>query len=132
MSTTTTYNSLLAMVGGVTGAVLGGMDGLLYALTILVVLDYLSGVASAIVRHRLSSAVGYIGIMRKVFIFLLVALANLIDRHVLGQPGVLRAAVLFFYISNESISILENATKIGLPVPDKLTHFLKDLHNKEE
>ena len=114
------------------GGFLGGKDGLLYALLVLIVLDYITGVLFAIDQKQLSSAVGYKGIARKVLIFVLVGTANVVDVYILGKAGVLRAAVIFFYISNEGISILENASHLGLPVPEKLQSVLKQLHQKEE
>ena len=119
-------------LGALLGGLLGGKDGLLYALLVLIVLDYITGVLNAIDQRELSSAVGYKGIARKVLIFVLVGTANVVDVYILGKAGVLRAAVIFFYISNEGISILENASHLGLPVPQKLQSVLKQLHQKEE
>ena len=119
-------------LGALLGEFLGGKDGLLYALLVLIVLDYITGVLNAIDQRELSSAVGYKGIARKVLIFVLVGTANIVDVYILGKAGVLRAAVIFFYISNEGISILENAAHLGLPVPKKLQSVLRQLHQKEE
>lgn len=119
-------------LGGLLGGFLGGKDGLLYALLVLVILDYITGVLNAIDQKRLSSSVGYKGIARKVLIFVLVGTANVVDVYILGKAGVLRATVIFFYISNEGISILENAAYLGLPVPQKFQSVLKQLHQKEE
>lgn len=119
-------------LGGIVGGFLGGKDGLLYALLVLVILDYVTGVLNAIDQKRLSSSVGYKGIARKVLIFVLVGTANVVDVYILGKAGVLRATVIFFYISNEGISILENASYLGLPVPQKFQSVLKQLHQKEE
>ena len=118
-------------LGALLGEFLGGKDGLLYALLVLIVLDYITGVLNAIDQRELSSAVGYKGIARKVLIFVLVGTANIVDVYILGKAGVLRAAVIFFYISNEGISILENAAHLGLPVPQKLQSVLRQLHQKE-
>ena len=123
---------VLSIVGGILGGFLGGMDGLLYALICFIVLDYITGVLSAIDQRRLSSAVGFKGIARKIIIFVLVGVANILDIYILGHASVLRAAVIFFYISNEGISILENASHLGLPVPEKLQSVLKQLQQKEE
>lgn len=118
-------------LGGVLGWYLGGWDGFLYALLAFVIADYLTGLACAIVNHQVSSAVGFKGIARKVLIFILVGLANLLDVYVLGESGVLRTAVIFFYISNEGISLIENAARLGLPVPQKLQNALASLtHTK--
>jgi len=119
-------------LGAIVGGFLGGKDGLLYALLVLVILDYVTGVLNAIDQKRLSSSVGYKGITRKVLIFVLVGTANVVDVYILGKAGVLRATVIFFYISNEGISILENASYLGLPVPKKFQSVLKQLHQKEE
>jgi toxin secretion/phage lysis holin len=119
-------------LGAIVGGFLGGKDGLLYALLVLVILDYITGVLNAIDQKRLSSSVGYKGIARKVLIFVLVGTANVVDVYILGKAGVLRATVIFFYISNEGISILENASYLGLPVPQKFQSVLKQLHQKEE
>ena len=119
-------------LGAIVGGFLGGKDGLLYALLVLVILDYITGVLNAIDQKRLSSSVGYKGIARKVLIFVLVGTANIVDVYILGKAGVLRATVIFFYISNEGISILENASYLGLPVPQKFQSVLKQLHQKEE
>jgi toxin secretion/phage lysis holin len=117
-------------VGGWLGYFLGGCDGLLYALIAFVVIDYITGVMCAISDHTLSSAVGFKGICRKVLIFLLVGIANVLDVQVIQTGSVLRTAVIFFYISNEGVSLLENAAHLGLPVPDKIKVVLEQLHDK--
>lgn len=106
------------------------MDGFLYALIAFVVIDYITGVMCAIADKNLSSGVGFKGICRKVLIFALVGIGNIIDVQVLGSPGVLRTAVIFFYLSNEGVSILENSTHLGLPVPEKLKEVLAQLHER--
>lgn len=108
-----------------------GCDGLLIALVVFVVVDYLTGVMCAIADHKLSSAVGFKGICRKVLIFLLVGIANILDVQVIGSGSVLRTAVIFFYISNEGVSLVENAAHLGLPVPDKLKDVLEQLHDRD-
>jgi toxin secretion/phage lysis holin len=117
-------------LGGWLGYFLGGCDGLLYALIAFVVIDYITGVMCAISDHTLSSAVGFKGICRKVLIFLLVGIANVLDVQVIQTGSVLRTAVIFFYISNEGVSLLENAAHLGLPVPDKIKVVLEQLHDK--
>ena len=121
-----------AVIGGWLGYFLGGCDGLLYALIAFVVIDYLTGVMCAINDKTLSSEVGFKGICRKVLIFLLVGIANILDVHVIGAGSVLRTAVIFFYISNEGVSLLENAAHLGLPVPQKIKEVLEQLHNRAE
>ena len=114
------------------GYFLGGCDGLLYALLAFVVIDYITGVMCAINDKALSSEVGFRGICRKVLIFLLVGIANILDVNVIGTGSVLRTAVIFFYISNEGVSLLENASHLGLPVPQKIKEVLEQLHNRAE
>ena len=127
-----TIQLVFATVGGWLGYFLGGCDGLLYALIAFVVIDYITGVMCAIADKALSSEVGFKGICRKVLIFLLVGIANIIDVQVLGAPGVLRTAVIFFYLSNEGVSLLENAAHLGLPVPDAIKTVLEQLHDRSD
>lgn len=127
-----TFQAVIAALGGWLGYFLGGCDGLLYALIVFVVLDYITGVLCAIADRRLSSAVGFKGICRKVLIFALVGVANILDVHVIGTGCVVRTATIFFYISNEGVSILENAANLGLPVPKKVKEVLKQLHEGAE
>lgn len=127
-----TIQLIFAAIGGWLGYFLGGCDGLLYALIAFVVIDYLTGIMCAISDHTLSSEVGFRGICRKVLIFLLVGIANILDIHVLGNGSVLRTAVIFFYISNEGVSLLENAAHLGLPVPEKVKDVLEQLHGRVE
>ena len=112
--------AIFAVVGGWLGYFLGGNDGLLYALLAFVVLDYITGVMCAVADKKLSSAVGFKGICRKVLIFSLVGIGHLLDTHIFGEAGVLRTAIIFFYISNEGLSLVENAAYLGLPIPTKL------------
>lgn len=123
---------VFSMIGGWLGYFLGGCDGLLYALIAFVVIDYITGVMCAINDKTLSSAVGFRGICRKVLIFLLVGIANILDVQVIGTGSVLRTAVIFFYISNEGVSLLENAAYLGLPVPEKIKEVLEQLHDRSE
>ena len=125
-----TIQLVFAAIGGWLGYFLGGCDGLLIALVVFVVVDYLT-VMCAIADHKLSSAVGFKGICRKVLIFLLVGIANILDVQVIGSGSVLRTAVIFFYISNEGVSLVENAAHLGLPVPDKLKGVLEQLHDRD-
>ena len=117
-------------VGGFLGWFLGGLDGFLYALIAFTVIDYITGVMCAIVDKNLSSAVGFKGICRKVLIFTLVGIGNIVDVYVLGEAGVLRTAVIFFYLSNEGVSLLENSAHLGLPIPEKLKDVLEQLHDR--
>ena len=121
----------ITALGGWLGYFLGGMDGLMIALIVMMTLDYISGVMCAIIDKKLSSAVGFKGICKKVFILMLVGVAHIIDLHVGGTGSALRGAVICFYMSNEGLSLLENAAHIGLPIPDKLRDILIQLHDKE-
>ena len=123
---------VFAVIGGWLGWFLGECDGLMYALIAFVIADYVTGVMCAVSDKRLSSKVGFKGICRKVLIFVLVGMANILDMHVIGTGCVLRTAVLFFYISNEGVSVLENAGHLGLPVPAKLLDVLEQLHEDAE
>ena len=117
----------ITAIGGGLGWFLGGMDGLIYALIAFVVLDYLMGVMCAIVEKQLSSDIGARGIFKKVVIFALVGVAHIIDQNIIGDGSAIRTAVIFFYISNEGISVIENATRLGLPIPVKLKNILEQL-----
>ena len=121
-----------AGVGGWLGYFLGGCDGLILALLAFVVIDYITGVMCAIADKKLSSSVGFKGICRKVLIFLRVGIANILDVHIIGTGSVLRTAVIFFYISNEGVSLLENAGHLGLPIPVKIKAVLEQLHERAE
>lgn len=127
-----TIQLAFATIGGWLGYFLSGCDDLLYALLAFVVIDYITGVMCAIADKNLSSKVGFKGICRKVLIFLLVGIANVLDVQVIGTGSVLRTAVIFFYISNEGVSLLENATHLGLPVPEKIKTALEQLHDRAE
>ena len=127
-----TIQLAFAAVGGWLGYFLGGCDGLLYALIAFVAIDYITGVMCAISDKTLSSEVGFKGICRKVLIFLLVGIGHIVDAQVIGSGGVMRTAVIFFYLSNEGISLIENAAHLGLPIPDKLKAVLEQLHDRAE
>ena len=116
--------------GGFLGWFLGGVDGFLYALIAFTVIDYITGVMCAITDKNLSSSIGFKGICRKVLIFTLVGIGNIVDVYVLGQGGVLRTAVIFFYLSNEGVSILKNSAHLGLPIPENLKEVLEQLHER--
>lgn len=118
-------------LGGWLGWFLGGFDGFLYALIAFVVIDYMTGVMCAILEKKLSSDIGARGIFKKVLIFIMVCIGNIIDVELIKNGSAIRTAVIFFYLSNEGISILENASKIGLPIPEKLKMVLEQF-NKEE
>ena len=117
-------------LGGWIGYYLGGCDGLLYALIAFAAVDYVTGVMCAIVDKQLSSSIGFKGIFKKVLIFLLVGVAHIVDMNVIGTGEALRTATICFYLSNEGVSLLENAGRLGLPIPDKLKTILAQLHDK--
>ncbi len=127
-----TIQLILAAVGGWLGYFLGGCDGLVYALLLFVAADYITGVMCAIADKRLSSEIGFKGICKKVLIFMLVGMAHILDLYIIGSGCVLRTAIIFFYISNEGVSLLENAAHLGLPVPEKMKYILKQLNEKAE
>lgn len=128
----TTIQVIFAAVGGWLGWFLGGCDGLLYALLAFVVIDYITGVMCAVVDHKLSSQIGFKGIFKKILIFALVGVGHIIDTQVIGTGSVLRTAIIFFYISNEGVSLVENAVHLGLPIPKKLKVVLEQLHDRAE
>ena len=128
----TSVQVVFTAIGGWLGWFLGGCDGLMYALIAFVVVDYITGIMCAIVDKRLSSAVGFKGICKKVLIFLLVGVANILDVNIIGSGSVLRTAAIFFYLSNEGVSLLENASHLGLPVPNAVKEVLQQLHDRAE
>ncbi len=121
-----------AGVCAVCGFLWGRLDGLLYALIAFMVMDYVTGLISAYIAKNLSSEVGFKGIAKKVFIMALVAVGHILDTYVIGDGSVFRSAVIGFYLANEGISILENAGKTGLPLPEKLIDVLAQLKNEED
>lgn len=127
-----TIQFVITAIGGWLGYFLGGCDGLLYALLAFVIIDYVTGVMCAISDKKLSSAVGFKGICRKILIFLLVGISNVLDVQIIGTGSILRTAVIFFYLSNEGVSIIENAAHLGLPVPEKIKSVLEQLHDRSK
>lgn len=123
---------IFTAIGGWLGWFLGGCDSLLYTLLAFVVLDYITGVMCAIVDHKLSSETGFKGIFRKLLIFAMVGIGHILDAQVIGTGSVLRTAMIFFYISNEGVSLIENAAHLGLPIPEKLKAVLEQLHDRAE
>ena len=128
----TKIQGAVTALGGIIGYFVGGMDGLLTALVILMALDYITGVMCAIVDKQLSSRVGFKGLFKKMLIVILVGIAHIVDMHVVGTGEALRSAVICFYLSNEGVSLLENAAHLGLPIPEKLKAILAQLHNRDE
>ncbi|GKU31441.1 phage holin family protein [Clostridium folliculivorans] len=126
-----TLQLIFTALGGYVGWFLGGVDGFMYALITFVIIDYVTGLMVAVLERKLSSEVGFRGIFKKVLIFAFVGIGNIIDVYLLKNGSAIRTAVIFFYVSNEGISIIENSAKIGLPIPQKLKDILEQL-NKEE
>ncbi|MBQ5318512.1 MAG: phage holin family protein [Oscillospiraceae bacterium] len=126
------FKQIIAFLCTVLSFVFGDMDGMMIALIALIVLDYISGVIAAAVEKKLSSAVGAKGIAKKIFMLLIVAVANIVDMNVIGDGHVLRTVTTVFYIANECISLIENAGRIGVPVPKKLLDVLEQLKNGDK
>lgn len=123
---------VFSVIGGYLGWLLGGIDGFLYALIMFIIVDYITGVMVAIINRQLSSDIGARGIFKKILIFILVGVAHMIDTKLIGDGSVIRTAVIFFYLSNEGISIIENSTKLGLPVPQKLREVMAQLNGEKK
>lgn len=123
---------IVTVLGAFVGGLIGGLDSLAYALVLFVAVDYITGIMAGVVEKKISSEVGFKGIFRKVVIFILVSIAHIIDSKILGNGSAIRTAVIFFYISNEGISILENAARIGLPIPEKLMEVLHQLNREDD
>lgn len=123
---------ICAVIGGVLSWLFGDLSGMFYALVAFVVIDYITGVIAAAVQQELNSTIGFKGIAKKVFIFLIVGLAHIIDAYVLGDGDVIRTATIFFYLSNEGLSIIENSVRLGLPVPKTLKDALERLSEEDE
>lgn len=122
----------IAAIGSEIGFLVGELDGLLITLLVFMVLDYISGVMCAIEDRKLSSSVGFKGICRKVSILMLVGVGHVLDTHVIGSGSALRTAVICFYLSNEGVSLLENTSHLGLPVPRKLKTVLEQVHKRAD
>lgn len=127
-----TIKTIFAAIGGIVGLIFGEIDGVMMALLAFIAIDYITGLMVAIVNKTLNSSVGFKGLAKKVFILLLVLIANILDTHVMGGSGVVRGVVIAFYLANEGISILENAGKLGVPYPEKLKNVLEQLKESEE
>lgn len=123
---------LFSTVGGLVGSVFGEWDGFLFALIAFISIDYISGLMAAVVEKKLSSEVGFRGLFKKAVILMIVAMGQIIDSRILKQGGIIRTAVIFYYLSNEGLSIIENSARIGLPVPEKLKQALKQLKSEEK
>lgn len=118
---------VFAILGSGLGFLLGGFDGYLYTLLGFILIDYLTGVLLAIARHQLSSEIGFVGIIKKILILVIVALGQLLDQNLLDGSAAMRTAVIFFYIANEGLSITENLSGLGFPLPQQLKRVLAQL-----
>ncbi|HFH9049154.1 TPA: holin family protein [Streptococcus agalactiae] len=126
-----TLNKILfSMIGGLIGSLFGELDGILYALLVFIIIDYLTGIFAAVVEKQLSSSIGFRGIFKKIAILFLVSLGHLIDTAIIKQGGTIRTMVIFFYLSNEGLSILENTVRIGLSISEKLQAILKQINER--
>ena len=126
-----TNKVLFSAIGGLIGSIFGEVDGFFFALMIFIAIDYITGLMAAAVEKRLASNLGFKGIFKKIAILFLVSVGHLIDTEIIKQGGAIRTMVIFFYLSNEGLSILENAVRIGLPIPEKLQALLKQFNEKE-
>ncbi|HEM5961917.1 TPA: phage holin family protein [Streptococcus suis] len=126
-----TLNKILfSMIGGLIGSLFGELDGILYALLVFIIIDYLTGIFAAVVEKQLSSSIGFRGIFKKIAILFLVSLGHMIDTAIIKQGGTIRTMVIFFYLNNEGLSILENTVRVGLPIPEKLQAILKQINER--
>ena len=126
-----TLQLIFTAIGGYIGYFLGGFDGLIYALVAFVVIDYSTGLMVAIIEKKLSSSIGFRGIFKKVLIFTLVGIGHTIDFYLIEKGSAVRTAVVFFYLSNEGLSIMENAARVGLPIPEKLKTVFTELRKED-
>ena len=125
-----TIQLIFTAIGGYIGWFLGGFDGLIYSLVAFVVIDYITGLMVAVLEKKVSSSIGFKGIFKKVLIFTFVGIGHIVDFHIIKNGSAVRTAVIFFYLSNEGLSIIENSVKVGLPIPEKLKEVF--LSMKEE
>ena len=127
-----TFKLIFTAIGGSIGYFLGGFDGLIFALVAFVIIDYITGLMAAVIEKKLSSEIGFKGIFKKVLIFILVGIGHTIDFYLIGKGSAVRTAVIFFYLSNEGLSIIENASRIGLPVPEQLRIVFRELRKEDK
>ena len=125
-------DGVAAALGGVFGWYFGGMDGLFYALLAFSTVDYVTGFLAAAVEKRLSSSMGLKGIAKKIGIFALVGVMNVLDTEILKQGSTLRTAFLFFFIANEGLSVIENAERMGIPIPEFIKKTLNNIKEKDK
>lgn len=116
--------------GSLIGFFLGDLDIFIYSLTAFVICDYISEIIRAGFERKLSSKIGFKGILKKIMIFIIVGIANICDKNLIKNQAMIRSSIIFFYIANEGLSILENALAMDLPIPKKLKILLEQF--KEE
>ncbi|WP_025027324.1 phage holin family protein [Caldalkalibacillus mannanilyticus] len=126
----TIFKTLILFGGALASFLFGSWTGLLTTLLAMVIIDYLTGILASFIEGNLSSAHGFKGIAKKVLIFAIVAVAHLIDV-ILGQTMMIRDMTIYFYIANEMLSIIENAGRAGIPVPQRLKKAIVVLRNKK-
>lgn len=124
------FKGASAAVGGVVGFLYGQLNGLFWAVIALMAIDYITGVIVAVLDKKLSSEVGFRGLVKKLFILVLIAVGHILDAYVIGQGAAFMTAVMLFFAANEGISIMENAANLGLPIPKKLRDVLEQLKDK--
>jgi len=127
-----TFKIIFTAIGGSIGYFLGGFDGLIFAIVAFVIIDYITGLMAAVIEKKLSSEIGFKGIFKKVLIFILVGIGHTIDFYLIEKGSAVRTAVIFFYLSNEGLSIIENASRIGLPVPEQLRIVFRELRKEDK
>lgn len=127
-----TFKIIFTAIGGSIGYFLGGFDGLIFAIVAFVIIDYITGLMAAVIEKKLSSEIGFKGIFKKVLIFILVGIGHTIDFYLIEKGSAVRTAVIFFYLSNEGLSIIENASRIGLPVPEQLKIVFRELRKEDK
>ena len=125
------FNSVIASIFTTFVFLVGGIDIALISLLIVMVLDYITGILSAFYNKELSSKVGFKGILKKVFYLVIIALSVRIDR-LLGQDNLIRTFVIYYFVANDGLSILENAGELGIKLPKKLYEALDQLKDKGE
>ena len=127
MKVETIMEGIAAGIGAAVGFFIGPINGLLIGLLCFMAIDI-----NACIHKKLSSKVSFTGLAKKVFIILMVGLANVIDTMIFAESAALRTAVIFFYIANEGISVLENISASGLPIPSKIIDALHEIKGKGE
>lgn len=129
MKNTITFITDILLTGIV--YLLGGIDVALKSLIIMMVIDYITGVLSAIYNKKLNSKVGLKGIIKKFCYLIIVAVSVIVD-HIVGETGTIRTLVIYFFVANDGISIIENMAKINIPLPKKLVDTLEQLRKESE